>query len=270
MKQAQTLSPRERDLNTPDQLLRSLGLSAVAHLVFILLIALASGLSAKKQPIVPSPYMVKLITPKEAKPRSLLEPSKPKPPPPVVKKTPELVKKEMKRKAAPKKKAVSKGKKIVPIKKKEYEPKKETAPEPKKEIIPEPVKEAPAPPPKKEIPPVKEPAPVKEQPAKTVITEGTYFPYVWYLKIVERKVDESWVTHGVDISGKRADPVVRFSIARDGSVFGLTMERSSGSQPLDQTAVEAVRGAAPFPPLPDDYKEEFLVLHFGFSYEQRQ
>lgn len=260
MKREQVLSRRERDLNTPAQLRRAMAVSAAAHLLAALLVVALGRLAAGPKPIVPSPYMVRLVTAREAAPRSLLEEKKKKAPAPKKKKT-KRAKKVKREKITVKKKTGHAEKKIVPVKE----------------------KKAPAPPPEKKEPPPPpsrpEPAPLKKEPStpeppapeKTVAPdEGTYFPYVWYLKIMERKVTENWITHGIDITGKRADPVVRFRISRDGSVFGLRMERSSGSPALDQSAVEAVTAAAPFPPLPEGFEGESLGVHFAFNYEQRE
>ncbi|MFC5583591.1 TonB family protein [Nitratireductor kimnyeongensis] len=45
---------------------------------------------------------------------------------------------------------------------------------------------------------------------------------------------------------------VRFTIARNGSVSGVRIVRSSGSGVLDQAALDTVRRAAPFPRIPDE------------------
>ncbi|MGK7346244.1 MAG: energy transducer TonB [Candidatus Nitrospinota bacterium M3_3B_026] len=257
MKREQVLSRRERDLNTPGQLRRSIAISAAAHLLAALLVVAAGRLASGPKPIVPSPYMVKLVTAPKAAPRSLLEEKQKKPPAPE-KKSPKRAKKVKREKLPVEKKIEPAGKKIVPVKE-------------KKAPAPPPAKKEP-PPAKKQTPEPKEPdkAEPMPPPSKTVVTEGTYFPYVWYLKIMERKVTESWITHGIDITGKRADPVVRFRITRDGSVTGLRMERSSGSSALDQSAIDAVMSAAPFPPLPEGFEGGSLGVHFAFNYEQHE
>lgn len=247
---------RERDLNTSQQFLRSLGVSGIAHAVAILGIILSGVWGHKPTVIVPG-YKVDLVTMDKVQPHSLLETkAKKKPAPPPLKKK-SVYKKKKKVAIAPKKKKDYSGaKKIVPKAKK-----KEVKAEPKKKEV------APPPPPE----PVKEkaPEPVEEAaPEGGIVTDGVAFPYIWYLKIVERKVRDNWVTRGVDISGKRRDPVVRFSIARDGSVADVRMEQSSGSDALDDSAISAVMASQPFPPLPEEYPVGNLGVHFGFSYEQ--
>lgn len=247
MKGTQLLARRERDLNTHRQFFRSLGGSAVAHAVLILGIILISEWGYKPKIIVPG-YKVDLVTMDSVKPHSLLDTPEPE------KKTPALKKK--KRKKTEKKKA--------PVLKKKKPPK-------AKKIIPKksnPVKQ------KKKKPEAERQVKQKKQetaaPRKTIVTGGVAFPHIWYLKIIERKVREYWVTHGMDISAQQTDPVVRFKIGRDGFVSGLTIERSSGSSILDDSVLKAVMSAQPFPPLPDDYQGDSLGVHFGFSYEQHE
>ncbi|MBI4827557.1 MAG: TonB family protein [Nitrospinae bacterium] len=254
----QPRAARERDLNSARQLVGSLGVSAIAHLAFIIGFLLVEAWSPKPRLVVPG-YHVNLVTMQELRPGSLLEPESPgggavpeKPAPP------------LKEAGAP------------PVMKKTIEPVKKAEPEAKK-IMPV-GKEGP------KLPEKKEPeAPRKEiaapgggggpgaggGPRKTIVTEGVAFPHLWYLQIVERKVRDNWITHGVDISTKRADPVVRFSIGRDGRVTESRLERPSGSEPLDESALGAVSMAGPFPPLPEDYPASALTIYFAFSYEQK-
>ncbi|MCR4266221.1 energy transducer TonB, partial [Nitratireductor sp. ZSWI3] len=50
----------------------------------------------------------------------------------------------------------------------------------------------------------------------------------------------------------RGEVQVRFTVARNGSVSGISVVRSSGSPVLDQAALETVRRAAPFPQIPSE------------------
>jgi len=47
-------------------------------------------------------------------------------------------------------------------------------------------------------------------------------------------------------------PVLRFTLKRDGSLVGATLERSSGFPLLDEEVLAMVRRAAPLPPFPAD------------------
>lgn len=246
MKGTQQLAPRERDLNTHRQFFRSLGSSAIAHAALILGIILISEWGSKPKIIVPG-YKVDLVTLDSIKPHSLLDTPKPEKKSPALKKK---KRKESKKKKSPvlkKKKKSPKAKKIVP-KKQTRVKKKKKEPEAGRKV--------------------KEKKTEVTAPKKTIVTGGVAFPHMWYLKIIERKVREYWVTRGMDISAQQNDPVVRFRIGKDGTVSSLSIERSSGSAILDESVLKAVMSAQPFPPLPDDYKGKTLGVHFGFSYEQ--
>jgi TonB family protein len=58
--------------------------------------------------------------------------------------------------------------------------------------------------------------------------------------------------------------VVRFKIAKDGTVSNPRVEKKSGSEVLDTSAMQAIRDSSPLPPLPDDYTGESLEVVMTF------
>jgi protein TonB len=60
----------------------------------------------------------------------------------------------------------------------------------------------------------------------------------------------------------RGTVVVGFTIARDGSLAGVQVLRSSGNAALDRIAADHIRRSAPFPPPPEgagrSYSFEFV------------
>ena len=60
--------------------------------------------------------------------------------------------------------------------------------------------------------------------------------------------------------------LIGFTIARDGRIGKVSVERSSGYFALDQTAERAVRIMGRLPPLPSEYTEPQLVVHLVFRY----
>lgn len=64
--------------------------------------------------------------------------------------------------------------------------------------------------------------------------------------------------------GKKA--VVSAVIALDGSVQSTELKLSSGSEAWDQAALAAVKKAAPFPKLPQDFSYPTLEAHFHFTW----
>jgi TonB family protein len=100
--------------------------------------------------------------------------------------------------------------------------------------------------------------------------DGVYFPYNYYLEVIRGKVAQAWlVPEGLVSRGRRLESVVRFRILRDGTVSENVIEEPSGVGVYDQTALRAVSEARRFPPLPQEFGGEFLVVHFQFAYVGR-
>ncbi|MBF0633972.1 MAG: TonB family protein [Nitrospinae bacterium] len=281
----------DNDVNTPTQLAVALLLSAIAHALFFAGLIAFSLWSPKHKIIVPG-YKVDLVTLTPSTPATLLppgppaqavepeqpkpvEPEKPKPseekpaPEPMVKSAPPPVKKakaepEAKNKKADAPKKIMAKNEDAPKKEKKKE---ESEPEPKKTKTIPPIETA-------SIPPASRgsvsPSTATPRPAGGgLVTEGLAFPHTWYLQILERKANENWITHGIIIAGNKSDPVVRFNILKNGRVDGLELEKSSGNEALDESALAAISKASPFPQLPADYGSDHLTVHFTFTYEQR-
>jgi len=66
--------------------------------------------------------------------------------------------------------------------------------------------------------------------------------------------------------GEKGRVSVVFEILKDGSVPQLRLVASSGSDPLDRAAVAGIRASIPFPPLPEEFTGNHLVLQFIFLY----
>lgn len=66
--------------------------------------------------------------------------------------------------------------------------------------------------------------------------------------------------------GQKGRVGIVFEILKDGSVPQLRLVASSGSAPLDRAAIGAIRASNPFPPLPEEFTGEHLVLQFMFLY----
>ena len=236
----QIISYRARDINTSWRFARYLFYSTTGHITLLVALFAISSM-AKTPPIFVPGYKVNLVTPKELKPSSLLDPEPKK----------KTTKRTIKTKQKKKKKRKSSVKKIVP---------KKTKPKPK-------VKEEPK----------KTPEVVKHTPdTKTVVPTagqkavGEEFEFVWYLKMIERGITQNWVTHGIDLSGYKTLPTVQFTLMVDGSVEGIKMLRYSGSRELDESVITAVRKATPFPALPEGYPAHKRLVYFSFDYKQER
>ncbi len=91
------------------------------------------------------------------------------------------------------------------------------------------------------------------------------FPYDWYLNQMESKVYSNWDALQINMTSLRnAKVVVHFSIDRGGKIVKSEIEESSYDAEIDKSASEAVAKSAPYPKLPDGYKEDTLDVHYEF------
>ena len=148
------------------------------------------------------------------------------------------------------------------------------APEPEKPAVAKPKPK----PKEKEKPPQKaepeKPAEPKEQPmdlsvgkdiedGTSIAVDGQQFPFSYYLAAVERKVSQNWFS-GVSSGTEGLTCLVFFRLRRDGGVDDVRIEQSSGNTYFDRSAMRAVRSAAPFPPLPRSFTDDYRGIHFTF------
>jgi TonB family protein len=92
------------------------------------------------------------------------------------------------------------------------------------------------------------------------------FPYAWYLSRLVSKINERWDDRA--LPGNQ--PIVAFEIGRNGQVDAakVKIEKSSGNPAYDYKAVRAIVESTPFPPLPDDFKAQYLNVHLQFNYSR--
>ncbi len=104
---------------------------------------------------------------------------------------------------------------------------------------------------------------VKEDKGTSISVDAARFPFSYYLEAVEGKVSRNWF--GTAVSGAEGlKCVVYFRLLRDGSIDDVRVEKSSGNRYFDESAVRAVRSAAPFAPLPRAFSGMYLGIHFVF------
>jgi TonB family protein len=101
----------------------------------------------------------------------------------------------------------------------------------------------------------------------TVSLDSQDLKYVSYLSKIKRKIEPRWhypkSAQKVGLQGKLA---LSFSILRDGHLDRLELLNSSGQSILDEEALNAVRGAAPYFPLPGRLKISRLNIMATFEY----
>ncbi|MGD0783259.1 MAG: energy transducer TonB [Candidatus Aminicenantales bacterium] len=93
------------------------------------------------------------------------------------------------------------------------------------------------------------------------------FPYAYYLQNIQDRISARWFQSLVDpgVDGT-FQTTVYFRIFRDGSISEVEIKESSGLPSLDLSAKRAVVSAAPFPPLPTDYDEQYLGIRLVFEH----
>ncbi len=91
--------------------------------------------------------------------------------------------------------------------------------------------------------------------------------YVSYFTRIKKQIERVWVyplsAARLGISGELT---LRFKIARTGELLGIHVVDESGSEILDFAAIKAVKGAAPFYPIPHTIKKDKLTIMATFIY----
>lgn len=90
------------------------------------------------------------------------------------------------------------------------------------------------------------------------------FHFIYYLNLIRYRIQENWRPPQ---SSARPDTkaMVRFHIARNGAINQIALEHPSGNFLFDQSAQRAVQMIQRFPPLPEEYQAEELVVHLEFE-----
>lgn len=101
----------------------------------------------------------------------------------------------------------------------------------------------------------------------TVSLDSQDLKYVSYLSTIKKKIEPRWnypeSAQKIGLQGKLA---LYFSIVLDGHLAKLELLNSSGHTLLDEEALKAVRGAAPYYPLPERLEISRLNILATFEY----
>ncbi|MCI0452097.1 MAG: energy transducer TonB [Candidatus Latescibacteria bacterium] len=105
--------------------------------------------------------------------------------------------------------------------------------------------------------------------AEGISFDGGDFPYDAFIARMRHKIAAAWqVPAGSE--GVERFAVVYFRVHRDGNITHVSVERGSGVFMFDQSCQRAVIQAAPFPPLPREYDDEYVGVHFSFKFVPAQ
>jgi len=101
---------------------------------------------------------------------------------------------------------------------------------------------------------------------KTVQASFTNFPYPWYITQVRNALWTTWQKYKPK-SGRGLSSIISFNIDRNGAVFEVQLEKSSGDDAYDYSALNSARDSGPYPALPADFKKEILTVTVEFKQE---
>ncbi len=91
-----------------------------------------------------------------------------------------------------------------------------------------------------------------------------------YLSRVLHVVRENWYSVIPEVARaplmKRGKVAIDFAILKDGSIAGMKLVGPSGDVSLDRAAWGGITASNPFPPLPSEFRGEYLALRFRFYY----
>lgn len=100
----------------------------------------------------------------------------------------------------------------------------------------------------------------------TVQANFTNFPYPWYITQVRNALWKSWQEKRPK-GDTGISTLVSFNIDRNGVVYGVQIESSSGNDSYDYAALSAATNSAPYPPLPKDFEKDILTVTVEFKQE---
>lgn len=96
----------------------------------------------------------------------------------------------------------------------------------------------------------------------------TAWDFAPYLLELKQRVKQHWIPPlaFTALGAIHGYTKVNFRIYPDGSMQALSITDSEGHESLHRASENAIKGAAPFRPLPEDFPEDYLDITFGFYY----
>jgi TonB family protein len=92
--------------------------------------------------------------------------------------------------------------------------------------------------------------------------------YISYFASIKRKIELIWqYPQEAAAAGLQGDLIVDFVIGRSGKLESVELLQGSGHKVLDDEALDSIRKASPYNPIPDAYKIPNLTIRAHFIYE---
>jgi len=95
--------------------------------------------------------------------------------------------------------------------------------------------------------------------------QGLPSPMALWLSRVKYLVERNWRAPP-GLGGVKDMPEIVFSVARDGRASMAQLRQRSGNQTLDRLALRAIQSVDAFPPVPDAWPEDKVVLRYVLQY----
>lgn len=114
-----------------------------------------------------------------------------------------------------------------------------------------------------------------EKPQEFPISQGLTFSAKefndWgYLERLKEKIERVWhYPPQAAMRGIYGDLYIRFTIDKKGKLLSMELLRTSGYRMLDDAAMQALKDAQPFWPLPDEWQQDSLTVTGHFIYTLR-
>jgi len=96
----------------------------------------------------------------------------------------------------------------------------------------------------------------------------TAWDFAPYLLDLKQRVKQHWIPPlaFTALGAIHGYTKINFRIYPDGRLEALSVVETNGHDSLHRSSLNAIKGAAPFRPLPEDFPEEYLDITFGFYY----
>jgi TonB family protein len=85
-----------------------------------------------------------------------------------------------------------------------------------------------------------------------------------YIVLMRQRIYQRWNAN----QGATGEPVIKFTIRRDGMLTQVELEKSSGQALLDLEARRAVLTTMQLPPLPREFTGDHLTVHLTFDFKR--
>jgi outer membrane biosynthesis protein TonB len=96
----------------------------------------------------------------------------------------------------------------------------------------------------------------------------TAWDFAPYLLDLKQRIKQHWIPPlaFTALGAIHGYTKINFRIYPDGRLENLSVVETEGHESLHRSSVNAIKGAAPFRPLPKDFPEDYLEVTFGFYY----